>query len=236
VWEATVDGRSLHFHLAGINNQNFIMRDEETGSWWQQVTGAAIFGPLKGHQLKPVAHDELSFAIWKQEQPQGRVLRPEARILEAKGYPPVDWENHMDRVPVVSRAAADDPLASRNLIVGITVEGMTRAYPLSAIQKQSPVIDMIGRAPILIVVGDDNRSVRAYDRTVDGRPLEFFKKGASPLQLVDAETGSTWDFTGQATGGQLQGRQLQKINVLEDYWFDWKTYNPGSSVYLIGER
>ena len=34
-----VDGRRLHFHLAGINNQNFIMQDEETGTWWQQVTG-----------------------------------------------------------------------------------------------------------------------------------------------------------------------------------------------------
>jgi hypothetical protein len=33
VWETTVNGRVLHFHLAGINNQNFIMRDEETGSW-----------------------------------------------------------------------------------------------------------------------------------------------------------------------------------------------------------
>jgi len=54
VWEATVEGRTLHFHLAGINNQNFIMRDEETGSWWQQVTGEAIFGPLKGRRLKLV--------------------------------------------------------------------------------------------------------------------------------------------------------------------------------------
>jgi hypothetical protein len=37
----------LNFHLAGINNQNFIMRDEETGTWWQQVSGTAIQGPLK---------------------------------------------------------------------------------------------------------------------------------------------------------------------------------------------
>jgi Protein of unknown function (DUF3179) len=63
VWETTVGGRQLHFHLAGINNQNFIMRDEETGSWWQQVTGEAIQGPLKGQRLRPVFHDELTFAL-----------------------------------------------------------------------------------------------------------------------------------------------------------------------------
>ena len=42
-----VDGRRLTFRLAGINNQNFIMRDEQTGTWWQQVSGLAIHGPLK---------------------------------------------------------------------------------------------------------------------------------------------------------------------------------------------
>ena len=41
------------------------MRDEETGSWWQQVTGEAIYGPLKGQKLQPFFHDELTFALWK---------------------------------------------------------------------------------------------------------------------------------------------------------------------------
>ena len=76
MWESTVDGRVLHFHLAGINNQNFIMRDEETGSWWQQVTGKAIHGTLEGHQVKSVFHDEITLAIWIREHLQGRVLKP----------------------------------------------------------------------------------------------------------------------------------------------------------------
>jgi Protein of unknown function (DUF3179) len=73
VWETTVNGRVLHFHIAGINNQNFIMIDEETGSWWQQVTGTAILGPLQGTQLRPVVFDELSFGLWKHENAGGRV-------------------------------------------------------------------------------------------------------------------------------------------------------------------
>ena len=48
-------GRVLNFYLAGINNQNFLMRDKETGTWWQQITGKAIFGPLKGAALELVA-------------------------------------------------------------------------------------------------------------------------------------------------------------------------------------
>jgi hypothetical protein len=36
----------------GVGNGNALMRDEETRSVWQQSTGEAIFGPLKGQQLK----------------------------------------------------------------------------------------------------------------------------------------------------------------------------------------
>ena len=41
MWRREIDGLRLTFHLAGINNQNFVMRDEETGTYWQQISGAA---------------------------------------------------------------------------------------------------------------------------------------------------------------------------------------------------
>jgi len=31
-------------------------------------------------------------------------------------------------------------------------------------------------------------------------------------------------------------KQLMRIPVLKDYWFDWKTYNPGTSVYTLSDR
>ena len=37
-----MSGLVLTFHLAGINNQNFLMRDEQTGTYWQQISGRAI--------------------------------------------------------------------------------------------------------------------------------------------------------------------------------------------------
>ena len=62
-----LDGQRLTFRLSGINNQNFVMRDEQTGTWWQQVSGLAIQGRLKGRRLTLVPHDELLFATWKAE-------------------------------------------------------------------------------------------------------------------------------------------------------------------------
>lgn len=236
MWETTVDGRTLHFHLAGINNQNFIMRDEETGSWWQQITGECVLGPLKGRRLKLFDHDELTFAAWKHENPRGRVLRPDPKVAAANDYAPADWEQSVGRMPVATMLAdANAVLPARTLIVGVEAGGASKAYPLDALQKQNPIIDTIGSLPVLVLLGEDGKSVRVFDRRLEGRALEFFREPVSS-KLIDGETGSAWDFTGAATSGALAGRRLEKIYSLKDYWFDWKTYHTNTGVYLLGER
>jgi len=78
----------------------------------------------------------------------------------------------------------------------------------------------------------NKKSVRAFARSVEGKELEFFAKAQSPqLALIDSETGSEWDFTGKALSGPLAGRQLTKLPILADYWFDWKSYHPGTSLF-----
>ncbi len=239
MWESEVEGKKLTFHLAGINNQNFIMRDEETGTWWQQVSGEAIHGPLKGKRLTQVYNDELTFALWKRENRQGRVLKPDERVKQK--YEAANWEEEYSKLPVVTPVNPNDKLPPRTLIAGLAINGKAIAYPLPDLEKQRLILDSIGDArgatPLFIVLGDDNKSVRAFERTVDGRTLEFFVKAeTSPIQLTDAETATTWDFTGKAVSGPLAGKQLKKINVLKDYWFDWKIYHPDTRVYTLGER
>jgi hypothetical protein len=136
------------------------------------------------------------------------------------------------RLRAVEGTDIDKRLAPRTLVIGVTVDGKSVAYPLSALQKQSPIIDMVGSSPIVVVLGDDGRSVRAFERTVDGRRLEFFKKTEGDgFQLIDLETNSTWNFEGKAIAGSLAGRQLKKVFVLEDFWFDWRLYHPDTHIY-----
>jgi hypothetical protein len=175
--------------------------------------------------------------LWKQEKPGGRVLRPDEAIMRAGKYAPANWEERMTRVPVTTSQNLDAALGPRTLVVGLTMNGASRAYPFEALLKQSPILDDLGGVPIFIIAGDDQKSVRAFERLIDGRKLELFRKqGTTPLRLVDAETGSEWDFTGKAVGGALSGRQLRKVALLNDYWFDWKTYNPKTTIYQLGNR
>lgn len=209
------------------------MRDEETGSWWQQITGEAIQGKLKSQQLIPVASDEISFGIWKRENPNGRVLRPDEKIAAQGKYEP--WEESVAKMPVNIVTKLDETLPPRELIVGIALGGKAKAYPFSAIEKQNPIIDTVDETDIVILLGADGKSVRAFERKIDGKRLELYARPDS-RQLIDAETGSIWDFSGRAVSGTLAGRQLKQVTILKDYWFDWKTYNPETQLYSLGSR
>jgi hypothetical protein len=73
--------------------------------------------------------------------------------------------------------------------------------------------------------------VRAFQRELDGRTFEIFGTADA---LIDSASGSRWDFTGTAVRGPQTGRQLKKIVVLRDYWFDWYAYHPDTAVYRAG--
>jgi hypothetical protein len=207
------------------------MQDEETGTWWQQVSGEAILGPLKGKQLTLIPFDHLTFAAWREEAPDGRVLAPDASIAAANRYARADWETRMQSTPA-PRSAADDPrLPPRALVLGIEAGGVARAYPLATLQGSGVVLDTLGSTAIAIVRGPDGRSTRVFDRTVDGRALEFVATvGAAPFRMADTQTGSAWDFAGVAVDGPLNGARLRRVPFLEEYWFDWKTYHPSTDV------
>lgn len=235
MWDAEIDGRVLNFHLSGINNQNFLMTDEQTGTWWQQVSGEAIRGQLKGRRLDQIFHDELSYGVWKRERPEGRVLRPDPVL--ASSYASENWESEIDKMKVVVPPDDRDRLRQRELVIGIRANGAARAYPFAAVLRHNPVLDELGGLPILIVAGEDGKSVRAFDRTVDGQALEFFASPSTgPVRLVDSRTGTIWDFSGVAVDGELKGRRLAPISLLKDFWFDWKNYNPATSVYSPADR
>jgi hypothetical protein len=232
VWKRTVNGRVLHFYLAGINNQNFLMRDKETGTWWQQITGKAIYGPLQGATLELVLSDELTFGEWRSESTSGQVLAPVAKFT--KEYDS-NWEPEVAKLPVVISFPGTE-LKSRDVVIGLTVDGAARAYPWETFAKQAPVVDRVNGNLLLLVLGPDGKSFRVFLSRIDGRDAEFFQQadaGSDGKQwsLVDATTASQWNFQGCATSRPALGKCLDRVPALKDYWFDWRNYHPETTVY-----
>jgi hypothetical protein len=262
----------LHFYLAGINNQNFLMRDRETGTWWQQITGKAIYGPLQGASLELVLSDELTFGEWKSEVSDGKVLAPIPKYV--KEYDS-NWEPEVAKLPVVISFPGTE-LKSRDVVVGLEIDGASRAYPWDTLEKQSPVVDRVHDTPLLVAVGPDGKSFRVFISRIDGRDAEFFLKGETEMQtetpaakkagtptpekpasptsadakpdtsaaskpappdsvkswtLLDTATASEWNFQGCAISGPSQGKCLDRVSALKDYWFDWRNYHPDTTIY-----
>ena len=227
-----MDGLRLTFHLAGINNQNFIMRDEETGTYWQQISGRAISGPLKGRRLKLVPFDELTFATWKAEEPSGVVLADVPKFVP--GYARKDWDVRMKRAPVVIDFA-EHGLKGRDLMIGVQAFGASRAFPYDRVVKEQLIKDHIGSEPVLVVVGQDGQSVRVFHNRIAGSAVtpDFYRlsDSKSSALLMDAATGSEWNFQGCAISGTSKGTCLARLPAIKDYWFDWRNYNPETGIY-----
>jgi len=250
--------------MTGINNQNFILRDEETGSWWQQATGEAFFGPMRGRRLRPVFADEVSFAVWRREHPEGRVMQPASDPAWERWS--ADWEAKTARMPLVrsafrpagpagavgagggaprppgeSGAPVPGPLlpAPRSVVLGLTRGGIERAYPLALLRRHGALLDDLGGAGLVILIAEDGNSLRAFESTLDGRRVPFFVKldaagTGAPRRWIDGAAGSEWDFQGRAVTGPWRGRQLRPVPAMKDYLFDWWRFHPRTSVYTGG--
>lgn len=235
MFKRSIKGITLTFHLAGINNQNFLMRDDQTGSYWQQITGRAISGPLRGSTLELIGADELSFGTWKSEQPKGTVLQDVARYRHE--YAPPDWDVEMGRYPVVI-SYAQSGIKARDLMMAVAAFGASRAYPYQRVVRAKLIQDSLNGEPILLVTAPDGRSVRVFRRRmpVSKAEAQFYLLPSGSGSFMDSESGSRWDFRGCAVDGPSKGACLQQVYALKDYWFDWRNYHPETTVYGVSSR
>jgi len=228
-----VSGVTLTFHLAGINNQNFLMRDGETGTYWQQISGRAIAGPLAGTQLKLIPSDELTFALWKTEQPNGIVMKDVAADVD--GYAPKDWDVKLAKSYPTVLNFPEHGFGNREVMLGVTAFGESRAFPFNKVRAEKLVQDRVGSAEVILLVGPDSQSVRAFRNRIPGDtpnddiPLEFFRMPDGTM--IDSQTGSRWNFKGCAIEGKAKGACLERVEAIKDFWFDWRQYHPDTTVY-----
>jgi hypothetical protein len=227
-----IDGqlRTIYFTLAGINNGNALLRDNETGSIWQQSTGEAIFGELQGRHLTVIPSDELTFALLRTEWPEARVLKPDA--ANAAHYDPKDWEEHIAKTHAVIDTSSSD-FDPHTLMFGIALGGQSKAFPIEQLLAAHLVEDHLGGQPLLLVVGPDNASIRVFTPQLPDQTdaMHFVLTPDTPGHLTDRETGSIWNFTGCAIYGTYLGKCLPRVEAHKDYWFDWLNHHPNTIVF-----
>ncbi len=137
-----------------LYNSNLIMYDETTDTYWQQIDGKAIVGPLVGQELKEISVDTVTWKIWKTEHPDSQVLSQETGISRSYGRDPYGnyYENSNLFFPVENE---DRRIHAKTPILGIEVNGEFKAY------KREDIIgtieDTIGNTNIKLEKSKDGR-------------------------------------------------------------------------------
>jgi len=227
VFSPVVDGKPETFRLVGMDHFNAMFEDATTKSWWQQATGVAIAGPLKGKSLAEIPSQQLSLAAWLRLYPNSTVLEPDSsykkRYKNLAGYNKGTIDGSLEKRDSAS-------WQFKSWVIGIVHEHAARAYDWNDLVKKELIEDSLAGMPVLIALENDSASFHVWSRQVNGQSLHF-EKNKLQNTLTDTNTRSNWDMNGICTEGTLKGSQLKTVQSYQEFWHSWKNFHPATSTY-----
>ncbi|GAB3892623.1 hypothetical protein GCM10028803_05640 [Larkinella knui] len=227
VFRPLVENHPEVFRLVGMDHFNALFEDKTTGSWWRQVSGEAIAGPLKGQYLPGFQSEQMTLRAWTELHPETLVLQPDSTFKEA--YANMEpYEKGKTQRPLTRR----DSLAwkPKSWVVGVVQNKTARAYDWSQLQKQKITNDSLAGTPLLLMVAADSATFHVWNRKVNGQILQFTADSTDTFR--DRETGSVWNRHGICTEGLLKGKKLTRVPASQEYLHSWETFHPATSRYL----
>ena len=134
-----------------------------------------------------------------------------AEILH--GGPPKDGIRSIDAPTFVSVDEARKYLGAQEPVIGLTLGGKTRAYPLRLLTRAEIANDVIGGIPVAVTYCPLCNTAIVFDRTVDGVPTEFGVSGLlrnSDMIMYDRNDENLWQqFTGRPIVGALAASDIK---------------------------
>ena len=152
------------------------------------------------------------------------------------GGPPPDGIPSIDSPKFVSVHDADKFLGNSDKIVGININGDTRAYPLQILVWHEIVNDNVGGVPVAVTYCPLCFTNQVFNRIVNQTILEFGTSGKlynSNLVMYDRSSESLWSQAlAEGIVGKYAGIKLGRIPFDIAYWNDWKQLYPNSKVTI----
>jgi hypothetical protein len=224
-------------HTFGVSGKlimnALVMYDHQTDTLWSQFLGKGVLGELAGADLDLVPLTQTTWAAWKLVYPDTLALDKMGRYQFGRYY--TGYYLGSD-IGVTGETNYDTRLHSKALVVGVAIDGHTKAYPLSELAEQPVVNDAVGGKEIIIFLERGTDTALVYDRQVDGRPLTFEiqqEKAGTQALVRDLEADTTWmALTGVATDRPLKGTVLARIPSPLSFWFAWNDWNPETELFL----
>jgi len=226
VYSRQVDGRTLEFGVSGkLLDANLVMYDRQTETFWSQIRGQAIIGPLTPTELELRHAAVTEWTDWVAAHPGTEVLSRESGSFDPSIYEQDPYAGYDDR-PTVGFGVdqVDDRLPEKALVHGARINGSAMAYPDDQLRRDRIVEHSIGGIPVVAFRSPTDESPRLLIRQYDGAVLQFRRGDAG---LIDGQ-GRHWTPAGRLVNGT---GQLEQVQLRSFYWFAWAKFNPATEIY-----
>jgi len=229
VYAPLVHGQPEEFRLVGMDHFNAMFEDATTKSWWQQATGVAVAGPLKGERLAELPSGQYTLEEWLRLHPGSGVMQPDpadtSHYAKLAGYDDGTIEGSLEHRDSASWQA-------KSWVVGVIAGNDAKAYDWNYSTEHPLIEDTIGALPVL-VFRPDTANFHVWSRIVAGKTLSFTRMGTMLFNgdLIDSSTQTIWNQEGQCIVGALKGQQLQPLQSYQEFWHSWSNFHPMTTRY-----
>lgn len=220
VFEPVVNGQTETFRLVGMDHFNAMFEDKTTGTWWRQVSGEAIAGPLTGQALPEFPSMQTSLDKWSSLYPNTLVMQPDETFQE-----------QYDSMSIYEKGKLTGTLTRRDTaswkdkswVVGVELEKASKAYDWNDLQKRRIVHDEIGGQPILLALSQDSSSFVVLQRMDASQQFTILNDTLQNGAL-------RFNFIGKSL--QPDVPDLKRVKAYQEYWHSWQTFHPLTKKYM----
>jgi hypothetical protein len=223
VFSPLVDGKLENFRLVGMDHFNAMFEDTGTKSWWRQVNGVAIAGPLKGKALAEIPSEQMRLEAWISRHPNTLILQADSTFK--KQY---EGLQNYDEGKGKSDLTRTDSLSwqDKSWVVGVQLGKDARAYDWNDLLARRVINDTLAGTALVITVESDSASFHVWQRDSLWLSLD-----SSASLLKDEHTQSSWNWRGECVAGAFQGSRLQVVQSYQEFWHSWRTFHPQTTRY-----
>jgi len=212
VFEPVVNGHYEKFRLVGMDHFNAMFEDQKTKSWWRQVSGESIAGPLKGAVLPELLSEQTTLKQWIALHPETLIMQPDSTFTEE--YESLDdYDFGTER----GKLTRTDTLSwmDKSWVVGIEVGTSSKAIDWNQLKKERVVNFTLSGKPIFVVLAPDDLSFFAFERPADA---SFVLENDT---LISG--GEKYSLLGHpVSAGVLP---LKPVKAYQEFWHSWKTFH-----------
>jgi len=223
-----VNGKTHHFSSKGMYNGLVLLGDQESGSYWDHITGECVTGPLKGYKLEEFPLLQMNVAQALPGYPDIQVAISELTFVPRTIAFFMEWSRKSKRgfLPPVFKKTMGKEDTRRRLMdngLGVWTNATHRFYPMECLRKHGgALIDEIdGRSVLVFINPSSNIPSALYTRA---------SKCAWQNNLLTLDTGEV------VRGGTLRDKdgvpqRGDRPRQLFLRWYGFSYTFPGCEVY-----